>query len=396
MDKAKKGADLIIVGGGVLGVFHAYEACRRGLRVKLFEKNQQCEDASVRNFGCVIPSGMDHEWREYGRASLGIYDDLTKRGVDTTFRRDGTTYLASDDDELTLLHEYAEILSGLDEPYTANLLTAEQAMQHCPGARKDYVKGGLHLPDEATVEPRQMVHRVVEYITREMGLEYHPGTSVMATASLGPSGAGVLTNNGGEHFAEKILVCGGHDFQTLYPEVYAASDLVVTKLQLFDTAVQPKGYVLPGSVFTGLSIRRYEGFEACPSHAAIKAREVPDPAVKANGVHIIFKQSMDGSVIIGDSHHYADAKSAHTLGFDIDHSVDELLMAEAKRVIDLPTFEVRRRWFGMYSQTPSGDRFEADVSANVKILTGIGGKGMTSAPGLAKETIDTMFGAASA
>ena len=68
--------DLIVVGGGVLGAFHAYHALIRGLKVALIEKDKTPKGATVRNFGQVIPSGMNNKWQVYGRESIGIYREL--------------------------------------------------------------------------------------------------------------------------------------------------------------------------------------------------------------------------------------------------------------------------------------------------------------------------------
>jgi glycine/D-amino acid oxidase-like deaminating enzyme len=45
--------DLAIVGGGILGLAHAYQAARKGLRVAVFEGSQQAQGASTRNFGLI-------------------------------------------------------------------------------------------------------------------------------------------------------------------------------------------------------------------------------------------------------------------------------------------------------------------------------------------------------
>ena len=60
--------DLIIVGAGALGTFHALFALRKGLNVLLLEKDLRPVEATVRNFGQVIPSGMvEHEWFDPAR-----------------------------------------------------------------------------------------------------------------------------------------------------------------------------------------------------------------------------------------------------------------------------------------------------------------------------------------
>src|SRR5690242_2481761 len=50
--------DVAVIGAGVLGTFHAYFACKKGLRTVLIERGGLPGEASVRNFGILFPSGM--------------------------------------------------------------------------------------------------------------------------------------------------------------------------------------------------------------------------------------------------------------------------------------------------------------------------------------------------
>ncbi|MFN3589624.1 MAG: FAD-dependent oxidoreductase, partial [Spirosomataceae bacterium] len=54
--------DLAIVGGGVLGAFHAYHALLKGLSVVLFEKDIYPQGSTIQNFGQVVPSGLAGKW----------------------------------------------------------------------------------------------------------------------------------------------------------------------------------------------------------------------------------------------------------------------------------------------------------------------------------------------
>ena len=212
MQKAKHSADLIIVGGGVLGLFHAYEGLRRGLRVKIFEKNTRPQDASVRNIGCVMPSGWGDADRELGRRSHAVYKQI-ERDIPGLITSADTAFLAFDEEELQLLQEYQQKLGRLENPYPAQLLSGAECAQF-QGVRN--AVGGLTVP-EAVFDPRTMVHRLAEYLVGK-GLEYHGGTHVIMTATM-QGAAGVLTNTGEEYSAEKIVICNGHD-TTLYPQLF--------------------------------------------------------------------------------------------------------------------------------------------------------------------------------
>ncbi|HMS97232.1 MAG TPA: FAD-dependent oxidoreductase [Saprospiraceae bacterium] len=51
-------SQIIIVGGGILGLAHAYHLLEAGQQVTLLEKNNPLQGSSVRNFGQIVPSGF--------------------------------------------------------------------------------------------------------------------------------------------------------------------------------------------------------------------------------------------------------------------------------------------------------------------------------------------------
>ncbi|AZJ36493.1 TIGR03364 family FAD-dependent oxidoreductase [Tenacibaculum singaporense] len=378
--------DLIVVGGGVLGTFHAYHAAKKGLSVAILEKDNKPQGATVRNFGQVVPSGMNQKWQNYGRESLAIYKEIQEQ-FDVSIRQNGTVYIASNEEEVQLIEELHQI--NKNNSYTSQLLTKEQCLDKYAGLRSDYCKAGLFFPEEVTVEPRVMILRLHEFMKKELNVTIHYNTYVIATNNVN-GGVSVLTSNSEELLASKVIVCNGSDFKTLYPSIYNESDLIVSKLQMMQTKPQ-KNYQLDGSILTGLTIRRYEAFEECASWNTIKAKEDPNSFEKKYGVHILFKQATDGSVILGDSHEYATAKNIDDLGFDLNEDIDNFMIQEAKKIIDLPTYEIQHRWAGFYSQCKTKDLFEHSVGENIYIVTGIGGKGMTGSAGFSKESINKLF-----
>ncbi|MFN3138067.1 MAG: TIGR03364 family FAD-dependent oxidoreductase [Allomuricauda sp.] len=378
--------DAVIVGGGILGTFHAYHALELGLKVCLVEKDAYPKGATTQNFGQVVPSGMNTKWQQFGRESLRIYKQIQSE-FDISVRQNGTVYLASNEEEEQLLVELRSINSGND--YASKMLTQQECLKKYPGLRKDYVVAGLYFPEEVTVEPRIMIHKLQEYLVAHNGLDLKFDFPVVSCESQG-EWISVQNTKNEAVFGKKVIICNGSDFKNLYPKTFADSDLEVSKLQMMQT--KPQGnYSLKGSILTGWSIRRYEAFHECPSFTRIKDNEPRESPQKKWGVHILFKQAADGSVILGDSHQYADANKIEDLGYDLDMDIDNFMLEEARKIIDLPTYQIQRRWYGMYSQCKNCDIFQKTIDDNVHIVTGIGGKGMTGSAGFSKKNIATIF-----
>ncbi len=372
--------DLIIVGAGALGTFHAYHAAKAGRRVLLLEKDNRPVSATVRNFGQVVPSGLAGRWVGYGRRSLEIYQHIQAQ-TDISVRANGSVYVASDADEWQLLHELHDRFAAQD--YASELLSRQAVLARFPLLRADYAVGGLVFSQEISVEPDRMIYRMIDYIRETYAVTYRPNATVIDCQPDG-SGATVTLAGGQRYSASKVLICSGHEFRLLFPDVFANSRLIVSKLQMLQTPPMPQ-VLVPGNLLTGLTIRRYESFRECPSFTALTTPDRLQP-LQAQGIHILFKQAIDGSIILGDSHHYAGVQHVDDLGFDTHDAIDDLMLAEARRIVTFPIEQVARRWAGVYSQTDR-EIFEYDIDPTVRIITGIGGKGMTSGAGYAEASI---------
>ncbi len=380
--------DLIVIGGGVLGAFHAYHALQRGLNVILLERHSAPQGATVRNFGQVVPSGLDQNWQRYGRESLRIYETIQSQ-FDISIRRQGSLYIASDEEELTLIEELHQINAGKD--YPSELWTTAGCRARYPQLRSEYCRGGLFFPQELSVNPRLMVHRLHKFLNQQSGYRSHFQACVRDVQMQGNGRVAVTTSNGQCFFAAKVIVCCGSEFQLLFPELFQASDLQAVKLQMLRLKPQA-GMVLPGNVLTGRSIRRYESFSQCPSWNAIQSRQTPDDFAQQWGIHILFKQEADGGIILGDSHEYAPAHQLDALDFDIRSQVNEFFISEGQQIFDLASWQVETSWYGVYCQTshPSGI-FTRTIDNHLHIVTGIGGKGMTSSAGFAKQHLEEIY-----
>ncbi|MBK9507953.1 MAG: TIGR03364 family FAD-dependent oxidoreductase [Cytophagaceae bacterium] len=376
--------DLIIVGAGVMGTFHAFHAAKKGKKVLLLEKNARPVGSTIQNFGQVVPSGLDPFWQKYGRRSLEIYNEL-QNTEDLTLVKNGSVYIASDEDELLLIKELQQINDNL--VYKSELLDANQTALKFPDINKEYIRGSIFFADEFSVDSSKFIYKVLSFCQKYYEVDYRPNSTV--TDIKETQGEVYIKTAAGKIFCgREVIVCGGYETSILYPEIFEDSGLEMVKLQMLKTI--PLHHIdLKSNILTGLTIRRYEAFESCPSfHQITTPQKYQD--LKAEGIHILFKQLPDKSIIIGDSHHYAPVTDTESLGLGVNEMVNQLMKEEARRIINVKDEEYAQSWAGYYVQHPDGI-FEFQVSEHVSIRTGIGGKGMTSCAGYTEEKINELF-----
>jgi glycine/D-amino acid oxidase-like deaminating enzyme len=142
---------------------------------------------------------------------------------------------------------------------------------------------------------------------------------------------------------------------------------------------------LPTTLASGLSLRWYPSFQMCPAWERLRDEPV-DPELERRGIHVLLVQDEDGRVVVGDSHEYSDGDFPPGL----DARTEELILREAGKLIRLPADAVAERWHGIYPLHRDRSVFTTNVGGAVHIVTGIGGKGMTTGPALARESIDRL------
>ncbi|MFN8355595.1 MAG: TIGR03364 family FAD-dependent oxidoreductase [Spirosomataceae bacterium] len=379
--------DLVVVGGGILGTFHAYHAALMGKKVILTEKDQYPVSATVRNFGQIVPSGMTEQWLRYGQRSTEIYKSIQQE-FDISVRQNGSVYVASDPDERLLLHELQALMDT--QGYEAQLLSQAQTLSKYPALRADYCREALFFPNDMSAEPERLIYRIHEYMLGKFpNFTYRPHTAVIACEVVG-SHVEVTTAQREVLVAEKVIVCNGGEFKLLFADLFRQSGIVVSKLQMLRTVPMPH-IPLEGNILTGLTIRRYESFEACPSFSKI-ATPTHYQELKHWGIHLLFKKATDGSFIIGDSHEYADVNHTDDLGFELSQHINELMLQEAERIVNFDVRRLATAWAGFYPQHPDKDIVEIDLDDRIHIRTAIGGKGMTSSAGYAEKSIQQIWG----
>lgn len=371
--------DVVVVGAGVLGAFHAYFARLRGLRTLLIERGELPTEASVRNFGTLVPSAMQAgEWHQRALESVRVYKELSRQ-VTIPLRCEGTQYLATTPGERAVIEEFAR--AGPAAGYECRLLDAAESARLNPALDPKNCLGSLHFAGDARIEPRGFFRSLIPWLQKELGCTYLPRTTVVRLSESGGF-ARVGTAAGHRFTARHVFVCSGADLSTLFPQALASAGLVRCKLQMLRTAAGNTP-TLAATIASGLSLRWYPSFRICASWPRLLS-ESHDPEITRRGIHVLMVQDADGSVVIGDSHEY----SSGDLEVPLSGRTEAIILREARRLARLELWEVAERWEGVYALHPESPLFRQTVQGCIHLVTGIGGKGMTTGPAVARESID--------
>lgn len=94
-------ADVVVIGGGIVGVCTAYFLAQRGVSVALVEKSGIAHEQSSRNWGWVRTMGRDVAEVPLAIASLKLWDDWANTlKHDTGFTRAGILYACESEQEI--------------------------------------------------------------------------------------------------------------------------------------------------------------------------------------------------------------------------------------------------------------------------------------------------------
>jgi FAD dependent oxidoreductase TIGR03364 len=374
MEEKMNKVDVAIVGGGIVGLGLAWEAAERGRSVAVFERGPTAQLASIRNFGMVWPIGQTPgDW--YDRAMKSRERWLRLRDEAGLWVNEcGSLHAVYEADEWNVLEEFQPLAAS--RGMACELLHPRRVMTRFPHLKSMRLQGAMYSPTELCVDPREALATIPKFLAKKFGVRFHYSTLVNRIEM--PS---VTTSHGETWKAKRAFVCGGADFETLFPDVFADSGLVKCKLQMMATAPQPNGWKLGPHLAGGLTLGHYKSFEVCPGLAKVKARIAERyPLHVKYGIHVMASQNQLGEVVIGDSHEYGDAITP----FDKE-VIDRLILDYLAKMMKLPNLEIARRWHGIYAKHPSKVQFVAEPQKGCTIFASPGGAGITLAFGCAAD-----------
>ena len=203
--------DVVIVGGGVIGLAIAREICRNR-SVVVLERGAIGEGTSWAAAGMLSPqSEADRAgpFFDFSLASFNMFErfaaDLkAESGIDPGYERSGLLLLSSTDEESAVLRLRAEWQQR--EGFSAEIVSRERALEMEPLLTADF-RDALYLPNDQQVTPRKLVAALAESCRRR-GVEIRSGTAVTAVLSDAGRVTGVVGNGNVIPAGQVVLSAG--------------------------------------------------------------------------------------------------------------------------------------------------------------------------------------------
>lgn len=363
--------DLVIVGRGILGLAHALAGSRAGLRVAVIDRETRAVGASIRNFGFITVTGQRAgiTWRRALRSRDVWQEVASPAGIEVHQR--GLLMCARRTESAAVAEEFCAGTMGAG----------------CRVLRGDEIPPGLslglhavlHSPHELRVESREAIPRLAGWLATEHGVAFLPRAAVRGVET------GRVHTTAGEVMGEHIVACPGADLVSLFPEEFSRRGVTLCKLHML--RVEFPGFYLSAPVMSDLGMLRYLGYADAPSLPALRARlEAEQAEWLADGIHLIVVQGRDGSLVVGDSHHYDDSPDPFQ-----PEAVDARILAEYAEVVAAPPPVVVERWTGVYPSGPES-AFSASPLPGVRLVSVTSGTGASTGFAIAEEVLAELLG----
>jgi glycine/D-amino acid oxidase-like deaminating enzyme len=405
-------ADVVVIGGGIIGVTAALSLARRGLAVVLVEKGRVAAEQSSRNWGWVRQQGRDRRELPLIVAALAEWEQLhaealAATGIDTGFRRKGLVSISRDRHDVERWRRWA--VRGRAAGIVVDDLSPDEAAAILPPVDGRPWAGGMRTPTDAGAEPAVAVPAFAE-LAKRAGVSLQQETAARALEIYGGAVAGVVTEKGVIATRRVLLAAGAWSSLFLrhhgvrLPQLAVRSTVLRTTAAaaVFDGTMLAPDFCLrrrPDGGYT-VTLRSGEIFDLVPDGFRFLRAYLP----------LIRKNFTDFKLRFGPGFFRELARSRPRAPGErsvyeevrvLDPEPDRAAVREAIAAFRtgrpaLAGVEVAESWAGMIDVTPDIVPVISDVPGRggLTVATGFSGHGFGIGPGAGRLAADLVSGAA--
>ncbi len=362
-------ADVIVIGGGIVGTTAAWQLAAAGAEVMLLERGALASGATARSQGLILPP--DHpELDAVQVESLRLYRELA-----------GIADVALDVDPVGLLlvaTDDAQMASLRDDPRATGELLDAAGVREAEPALGPSMVGGLLSEDGWRSDPGALTAAAAE-AARRAGATIRTGVAVKR---LGP---GRVLTDAGPFEATTVLLCAGAWSRTLART--AGHDLEVRPVRGWLAITAPGPPLLRHVVYEA----EYEAPDGPQPALPVTVADLAagdlatagaDPAL-AFAAH----QNADGTIMIGAT------RSAALRETDESAAALRVTAERACRLLpDLAAREVATTWTGLRPFSHDGVPYIGWLEEGLAVCAGHGSEGVLTGAGSGRMVAEIVLG----
>ncbi|MBO0662561.1 FAD-binding oxidoreductase [Jiella sp. MQZ9-1] len=198
-------ADVVVIGGGIVGVCAAYFLARRGLKVALVEKGRIGAEQSSRNWGWCRQQNRDARELPLATQSLALWEEMAADlDEDLGFRRCGLLYLSNDEAEIAGWARWRDF--ALTQGVTTHMLSAAEASERGAATGMRW-KGGVFSPSDGIADPARAAPLIGRGIVAH-GSTIHQFCAARGIETEGGTVSAVVTEHGSIR-TRQVVMAGG-------------------------------------------------------------------------------------------------------------------------------------------------------------------------------------------
>lgn len=341
--------DVIIIGGGIIGLSTAYYLAERDVNVILFEKDTLGNGSTGRSAGGIRSQFSTEVNVKLSLASKRVWNRFEEQfGVDIAYRKSGYLFLARTKDVAEVFQSNVDMQCDLGAE--TEYLTPNEATERCPGLQPEDFVGATYNPDDGVADPNLAVQGFSKK-ARDEGADIRTKTPVVDIIRNGRRIVGVKTPD--NRFTADFVVNAAGGFAGVIGEM-AGVDLPIEPRRRQIAVVDPSEPV-PESVPLTIDLE--------------------------TGSY--FRPERDGDAIVGghfDSNDPSVNPETYSTSMDLDWAVTAVEKAADYTDYFGPETRIQRGWAGLYAVTPDDHPIIEETEPGFITVAGFSGHGFQHAP----------------
>jgi glycine/D-amino acid oxidase-like deaminating enzyme len=192
-ESCPKNADVVIIGGGIVGVSTAWFLAKQGVDVVLCEKGHIAGEQSGRNWGWVRQQGRDPRELPMMIESMRIWRELAyELGEDVGFTQGGCLFAANDEKQMNGFHEWLETAREFELDTT---IIPQKELEQQVGSSAARWIGAMYTASDGRAEPHKATPAIARAAIRE-GAVILTSCAVRGIESAAGAVSSVITEHG--------------------------------------------------------------------------------------------------------------------------------------------------------------------------------------------------------